>query len=660
MFKNTIQKISEEFLQEAKNSPRLMSDMASMEKYMAESYGDRILIELLQNADDAMSTNVKMIVNDDFVIFANNGKAFDENDVISICRSGASHKIKGVQIGHRGIGFKSTTSMSNDIVIYSNNTYFSFSKAYCAKLLNVNENEVPTIRVPFLINDISNNVKNTLNNLKSEGFTTFFIFNNPKISTIQREIDSFNSSCLLFVNNIKSLEINSERFLDIKLSRKKDLYAENVIITSDGKTSTWWIPKDTFRYFAFKKENQFISFCSNEESVFHNFMPTLEKSPFNFKINAIFPTDPSRKNIILDDETKELIDVITDKLYVIIDNCINKNINPEILKLFLSRNSYTPVAVYLYDVLFKKIKNKLKILTNSGTKVSVVDYELLSDDFNIDEKQLIRKSNKTLFDKSSINNTTDIEEFLSKLSDKPISDKFYQMCLEDKSFVKSTNDLLIQKILTYVVKKTRMQSYISKKDIDFTSIYMKEDDKIISLDKILSNNATIKYLQNSISNDDFQWFVKKINPNNSFKPQLNNKVEILKEDTNNYISKWRSAEQQVVDIENIIGNKAEYVGNQNLGYDVLSKTQNGKNRYIEVKLLSSDKGSFTLTNNEYSSAHQLGKDYYLCLIVQKENEIKAIYINDPIATLKMEKRVKAWEWYCDNFEGDIKIFKLKR
>ena len=130
MFKNTIQKISEEFLQEAKNSPRLMSDMASMEKYMAESYGDRILIELLQNADDAMSTNVKMIVNDDFVIFANNGKAFDENDVISICRSGASHKIKGVQIGHRGIGFKSTTSMSNDIVIYSNNTYFSFSKAF--------------------------------------------------------------------------------------------------------------------------------------------------------------------------------------------------------------------------------------------------------------------------------------------------------------------------------------------------------------------------------------------------------------------------------------------------------------------------------------------------------------------------------------------------
>lgn len=38
-----------------------MEDMAAMEKYMAESYGERIFIELLQNADDANSTKIKVL-----------------------------------------------------------------------------------------------------------------------------------------------------------------------------------------------------------------------------------------------------------------------------------------------------------------------------------------------------------------------------------------------------------------------------------------------------------------------------------------------------------------------------------------------------------------------------------------------------------------------
>lgn len=94
MIKDLISRTSKEFLQEAINSPQLLTDMASMEKYMAESYGDRILIELLQNADDAQSTKVKLIVRHDYVIFSNNGRPFDENDIIAICRSGASNKKK--------------------------------------------------------------------------------------------------------------------------------------------------------------------------------------------------------------------------------------------------------------------------------------------------------------------------------------------------------------------------------------------------------------------------------------------------------------------------------------------------------------------------------------------------------------------------------------
>ena len=43
-------------MKEAINSPLLLSDLANMEKYISESYQGRSLIELLQNADDALAT----------------------------------------------------------------------------------------------------------------------------------------------------------------------------------------------------------------------------------------------------------------------------------------------------------------------------------------------------------------------------------------------------------------------------------------------------------------------------------------------------------------------------------------------------------------------------------------------------------------------------
>lgn len=46
-----------------------------------------------------------------FALFVS--EKFDEKDVSTICRSGASNKVRGTDIGHRGIGFKSTTSIEN-------------------------------------------------------------------------------------------------------------------------------------------------------------------------------------------------------------------------------------------------------------------------------------------------------------------------------------------------------------------------------------------------------------------------------------------------------------------------------------------------------------------------------------------------------------------
>lgn len=87
MLRDTINKINREYIAEAKNSPTLIEDMAAMEKYMAESYSGRIFVELLQNADDCGSSRIILQEYNGSIIFANNGRPFDDNDIVSISRS---------------------------------------------------------------------------------------------------------------------------------------------------------------------------------------------------------------------------------------------------------------------------------------------------------------------------------------------------------------------------------------------------------------------------------------------------------------------------------------------------------------------------------------------------------------------------------------------
>ena len=117
-------------------------------------------------------------------------------------------------------------------------------------------------------------------------------------------------------------------------------------------------------------------------------------------------------------------------------------------------------------------------------------------------------------------------------------------------------------------------------------------------------------------------------------------------------SKWRSAEQQCVEIEKSLGNDAKDVSKQNVGYDVESIAKDGEKRYIEVKSIVSQGSPFSITNNEYTAAHQYGDNYYLCLITQNDKKLVALYIKNPLNILQLEKRIRQWEWYCENYEGE--------
>ena len=82
--KNIIEQISDNFIAEALASPRMLEDLAAMEKYMSESYDGRTFVELLQNADDAESCRVKVFLVGDTLVVANDGRPFNESDIMAI------------------------------------------------------------------------------------------------------------------------------------------------------------------------------------------------------------------------------------------------------------------------------------------------------------------------------------------------------------------------------------------------------------------------------------------------------------------------------------------------------------------------------------------------------------------------------------------------
>ena len=78
-----------------------------------------ILSELLQNADDAGATEATALIEDRSFIFIHNGEDFSEEHFTSLCRFGYSNKRTLHTIGFRGIGFKSTFSLGDEVELYT-------------------------------------------------------------------------------------------------------------------------------------------------------------------------------------------------------------------------------------------------------------------------------------------------------------------------------------------------------------------------------------------------------------------------------------------------------------------------------------------------------------------------------------------------------------
>jgi hypothetical protein len=111
---------------------RSRRDLKRLCERVSDSYRDRVVLELLQNAHDAHAPEasdgrIKLWLDPDegpfgALMVANGGRGFDRNNFEKLCSPGDTTKIVNEAIGNKGVGFLSVFQVSSHPEVYSRDT----------------------------------------------------------------------------------------------------------------------------------------------------------------------------------------------------------------------------------------------------------------------------------------------------------------------------------------------------------------------------------------------------------------------------------------------------------------------------------------------------------------------------------------------------------
>ena len=303
-----LQKLRESLITEAKSSPMLLSDLAGLEAYVSESYNCRSFIELLQNADDAKATKFYVKRSGDYLFVANNGRPFNIKDLESLCRSASSNKVRGATIGYRGIGFKSVVSFAKEVHLISGDFAITFSKEL-SKQIVPQANKVPLIRIPHELNkSIRIELAGEIREIQDEGFNTIFIFSGVLANQIDEEYTSFANTTLLFLNSIQVIKIHLSKKVTANIAVIEENEKGRILrVSTTDAISNWFVCSNSTCSIAFSMNKDKVDRLPKSEAIIHAFLPTEDSCGLGVVVNGDFSTDPSRRHLIMDETTINVI-----------------------------------------------------------------------------------------------------------------------------------------------------------------------------------------------------------------------------------------------------------------------------------------------------------------------------------------------------------------
>ena len=671
-----LEEVRRPLLEEARNSPTLLSDLAGLEQYIAESYDARSFVELLQNADDAGAARFTIQRVEDSLLVANDGRPFTRTDFESLCRSAASSKERGTSIGYRGIGFKSVVGFAQKVHIFSGELEVTFSREQTAREIP-EAARVPLIRIPHPIDESQRRqIATALDRMMQEGFHTVFAFADLLASGIEAEFSAFDPTSLLFLRNIRQVELRTSVEEVITARREAvDARVRSIRLSSSIGASLWEVVERDGVALAFAKDEKIVR-LGEGEAVVHAFLPTHERTGLPIKINGDISTDPSRTRVVLDDRTASGIEHIAGLIVDVVAKGLGEekgsSPKPDTIAALVpptdprtanfQRRSF---RTDLFAAIQRTAEDRFKNLRYCPSWLNSVDFEELA---KVSQIRAISRE---------FENVEGISGFLRFLGAK-------EATLEDLSLglivsVPSTPGAaeLVSHVTklhtTKQISTTEVEAEWRLWPIDRTPLTLQEAKGSAQplersfIDMVSEKAGGTSELRRLISNlTDASTAAKMLSDTQetttqptvvaSSVPQRGSDLSAGPQRLS--LKKWRSAEQQVLSLLDLRGWSVEDVSRQNVGYDIEGLTPEGNEVFIEVKAIDNPGQAFTLTSNEEAVARQKGHAYRLAIVRQSGAYLEVAFIKDPANQLPLTRQCRQWVWECSSYDFTPERFLL--
>ena len=674
-----LEEIRAPLLEEARQSPSLLSDLAGLEQYIAESYDSRSFVELLQNADDAGASRFAIQRSGEFLLVANDGRRFTRSDFESLCRSAASSKSRGTSIGYRGIGFKSVVSFARTIHLVSGDLAVTFSRERTAKEIP-QATRVPLVRIPHRLEDADRaRFSTALDRLVDDGLATVFVFDRLLASGIEKEFAAFDPTSLLFLRNVRHVELRANTEAVITVRRDViDTRTRSIRLTSGDGISQWTVIEQRVIAIAFRREADRIVRLDEREAVVHAFLPTFEPTGLAVKIHGDISTDPSRARVIFDERTATALNDIAALIVALFDEILSGGQVPNPAGMIAALVPFSDPRMTgfqrrsfkteLFGEIQRCAKGRFENLRCRPTWLNALDFEALS------RAASVRVIPRTL---ESIEGLNGLLRFLGA-KEATFEELSSSLCVISVT-VPGAAELathLIQRHITKQIDVKRVRTdwrmwpvggkVVSFEEAKAAAKPLDRDFFDMVAEKSGGGNGS-RRLVAALSDettaamllpDDFA-------PATSQHTKQSDTPEIGGIPPNDMpmqrlsLKRWRSAEQQVLNLLAAWGWTVEDVSRQNLGYDIEGRTAEGEEAFVEVKAIDHPGQPFTLTSNEEAVARLKGARYRLAIVRQADSFLEVALVRDPVRQLNLTRQCRQWVWECAEYSFVPQRFPLE-
>ena len=364
MTADLIEAISAENLGVYRASPIRLREDVSQEAQISSDYRGRLVYELLQNADDAMSDRatledrITFRLTDTDLWVGNSGRPLSEADVKGLCGIGASSKgeVAGrrrASIGHKGMGFKSVLEITAAPEVISDDYAFRMAAELAREpvgrlmeeLGHPKPSRVPVMRFPSSIQELPQ----SWHELRETGIRTLFRFplrhelTAEQRSILAERLLTLPVTTILFLKHLEKVEVTVETDVrregfswTVRRERRvgdewqsctgllqSGIYRIH-IASASGETRDFMLAHDadveigtnrggldTYAWEGMEVSEVSVAALFDESRPtelppawrhFHVFLPTAEPCPYPLLVNGAFISDLSRQELRVGEE----------------------------------------------------------------------------------------------------------------------------------------------------------------------------------------------------------------------------------------------------------------------------------------------------------------------------------------------------------------------